>query len=318
MKSTNSVSQFSLFLIFVRRRENEVCQQKNSKKPKTIYLADLNVFSGIFITTKVEKLKAKAKEIRIELLKLIHKAKSGHPGGSLSATEIMVALFYHHMKYDAKKPDWPDRDRFILSKGHCTPVLYTVFADVGYFPKEELKTFRRLGRLTGHPNPKLPGVEIATGSLGQGLSAGHGMALAGKLDGKDYRVYVLLGDGELNEGSVWEAVMSAAQFKSDNLIAIVDNNRVAQDSITSKLKEVEPVDKKFEAFGWHAIRINGHDIPAIIDALEDAAEVKGKPTVIVADTIKGKGVSFMEGQNKWHGKAPNDEQLKQALEELNG
>jgi len=228
----------------------------------------------------------------------------------------MTALFYHHLKYNPKKPDWPDRDRFILSKGHCTPVLYTVFADVGYFPKSELKTFRRLGRLTGHPNPKLPGVEIATGSLGQGLSVGHGMALAGKLDGKDYHVYVLLGDGELNEGSVWEAVMSAAQYKSDNLIAIVDNNKVAQDNITADLKGVEPVDRKFEAFGWHVIRIDGHDIPAIIDALEEAVEVKDKPTVIVADTIKGKGVSFMEGMLKWHGKAPNDEQLAQAIEEI--
>ncbi len=266
--------------------------------------------------TRIDELKAKAKETRIELLKLIYKAGSGHPGGSLSATDIMVALFYHHVRYDAKKPDWPDRDRFILSKGHCTPLLYTVFADVGYFPKEELKTYRRLGRLTGHPNPKLPGVEIATGSLGQGLSAGHGMALAGKLDGKSYHVYVLLGDGELNEGSVWEAAMSAAQYKSDNLIAIVDNNKVAQDNLTANLKNIEPVDAKFEAFGWHAIRINGHDIPAIIDALEEAVEVKGKPVAIIADTIKGKGVSFMENQPKWHGKAPDAELLAKAIEEL--
>ena len=269
------------------------------------------------MTVKIDELKAKAKETRIELLKLIHQAGSGHPGGSLSAADILVALFYHHMKYDAKNPDWSERDRFILSKGHCTPVLYTVFADVGYFPKAELATYRKLGRLTGHPNPKLPGVEIATGSLGQGLSVGHGMALAGKLDGKDYHVYVLLGDGELNEGSVWEAVMSAAHFKSENLIAIVDNNKVAQDSVTADLKGVEPIGKKFEAFGWHVIRIDGHDIPTIIDALEEAVNTKGKPTVIVADTIKGKGVSFMENLPKWHGKAPNDEQLAQALEELN-
>ncbi len=268
------------------------------------------------MTTRIDELKAKAKETRIELLKLIYHAGSGHPGGSLSATDIMVALFYHHMKYDAKKPDWPDRDRFILSKGHCTPLLYTVLADVGYFPKEELATYRRLGRLTGHPNPKLPGVEIATGSLGQGLSVGHGMALAGKLDGKNYHVYVLMGDGELQEGSVWEAAMSAAHYKSENLIAIVDDNKVAQDNTTEALKNVEPVDAKFEAFGWHTIRIDGHDIPAIIDALEKAAEAKGKPVAIIADTVKGKGVSFMEGQPKWHGTAPDEQQLKQALKEL--
>ena len=222
------------------------------------------------------------------------------------------------MKYDAKKPDWPDRDRFILSKGHCTPLLYSLFADVGYFPKKELKTFRRLGRLTGHPNPKLPGVEIATGSLGQGLSVGHGMALAGKLDKKDYHVYVLLGDGELQEGSVWEAAMSVSHFKSDNLIAIVDNNKVAQDNLTADLKNIEPIDKKFESFGWKAVRIDGNDIPAIIDALVEASNTGGIPTVIVADTVKGKGVSFMENKKEWHGKAPNDKQLKQALEELNG
>lgn len=266
--------------------------------------------------SKIEELNNKAKQIRIDLLKLIHLAQSGHPGGSLSAADIMTALFYHHMKYDPQNPNWVDRDRFILSKGHCTPVLYTIFADVGYFPKSELATYRRQGRLTGHPNPKLPGVEIATGSLGQGLAVGHGMVLAGKLDSKNYHVYVILGDGELNEGSVWETVMSAAHYKSENLIAIVDNNKVAQDNITADMKGVEPIDKKFEAFGWNVIRIDGHDMASIVDALEAAVDNKGKPTVIVADTIKGKGVSFMEGQNKWHGKAPNDEQLQQALEEL--
>ena len=265
---------------------------------------------------RLEELRDKARQLRISSLMLANQAGSGHPGGSLSAADILAVLFYHQMRYDAKCPDWPDRDRFILSKGHCTPLLYSVFADVGYFPKEELATYRRLGRLTGHPNPKLPGVEIATGSLGQGLSVGHGMALAAKLDKKDYRVYVLLGDGELQEGSVWEAAMSAAHYRSDNLTAIVDNNRVAQDNMTAQLKGIEPVDKKFESFGWHAIRIDGHDIPSIIDAFEEAAETKGMPTVTVADTIKGKGVSFMENQPKWHGKAPNDEQLKQAVEEL--
>ncbi len=264
----------------------------------------------------VNKLRAKARQLRIDSIKLVYQAGSGHPGGSLSAADIIAALFYHEMKYDPKRPDWPDRDRFILSKGHCTPLLYSVFADVGYFPKEELLTYRRLGRLTGHPNPKLPGVEIATGSLGQGLSVGHGMALAGKLDKRDYYTYVLLGDGELNEGQVWEAAMSAAQYKSDHLIAIVDNNKVAQDNMTATMKNIEPVDKKFEAFGWQVYRINGHDINAIMDTLTAAKKTSGKPIVIVADTVKGKGVSFMENQPGWHGKSPNDEMFKKAIAEL--
>ena len=264
----------------------------------------------------VERLKEKAKELRIASLQLAHDAGSGHSGGSLSAADILTVLFYHQMNYNAKKTQWTDRDRFILSKGHCTPLLYSVLADVGYFPKPELKTYRKPGRLTGHPNPELPGVEIATGSLGQGLSVGHGMTLAGKLDRNAYHVYVVLGDGELNEGQVWEAAMSAAHFKSDKLIAIVDNNKVAQDNITEDMKGVEPVDKKFAAFGWHTIRVDGHSISALIDALEEAVKVKGKPIVIVADTIKGKGVSFMELKPGWHGKAPNDEQLQQAITEI--
>ncbi|MBI2549563.1 transketolase [Candidatus Woesearchaeota archaeon] len=264
----------------------------------------------------VAKLKTKAKMLRIASVKLVYQAGSGHPGGSLSAADIVAALFYHQMKYDAKNPDWPDRDRFILSKGHCTPLLYSVFADVGYFPKEELATYRRLGRLTGHPNPKLPGVEIATGSLGQGLSVGHGMALAGRLDKRDYYVYVLLGDGELNEGQVWEAAMSAAHYKSDHLIAIVDNNKVAQDNMTAAMKNVEPVDKKFEAFGWQVYRIDGHDMAQIVDTLAAVRKVKGKPVVIVADTVKGKGVSYMEGKPDWHGKAPSEELYRKALDEL--
>ncbi len=264
----------------------------------------------------IAKLKERARQLRIESVKLVYHAGSGHPGGSLSAADVMAALFYHAMRYDPKRPDWPDRDRFILSKGHCTPLLYSVFADVGYFPKEELATYRKLGRLTGHPNPKLPGVEIATGSLGQGLSVGHGMTLAGRLDKKNYRVYVLLGDGELNEGQVWEAAMSAAQYKSDHLIAIVDNNKAAQDNLTANLKGIEPVDKKFEAFGWHAIRIDGHNMAAVIDALAAAKNVRGKPVVIVADTVKGKGVSFMENQFAWHGKAPSEEMFNKAIAEL--
>ncbi len=264
----------------------------------------------------VAMLKEKARQLRINSIKLVYQAGSGHPGGSLSAADILSVLFYHEMKYDPKRPDWPDRDRFILSKGHCTPLLYSVFADVGYFPKEELATYRRLGRLTGHPNPKLPGVEIATGSLGQGLSVGHGMVLAGRLDKKNYYVYVLLGDGELNEGQVWEAAMSAAHYKSDHLIAIVDNNRVAQDNMTASLKGIEPVDKKFEAFGWQVYRIDGHDIEKLIGTISAAKKTGGKPICIVADTIKGKGVSFMENQPGWHGKAPSEDQLKKAIAEL--
>ena len=242
-------------------------------------------------------------------------AGSGHPGGSLSAADVLTVLYYHRMKHDPSRPDWPDRDRFILSKGHCTPILYSILADKGYFPKEELKTYRKAGRLTGHPNPNLPGVEIATGSLGQGLSVGHGMALAGKLDKKNYQVYVMLGDGELHEGSVWEAAMSAAHYKSGNLTAIVDNNKVAQDGITADLKATEPIDKKFESMGWKAIRADGHDIPAIIDALEEA-DSDERPAAVIADTVKGKGVSFMENNPAYHGKAPDEEGFRKAMEEL--
>lgn len=265
---------------------------------------------------RLDELKEKAKQLRLDSLQLIMQAGSGHPGGSFSATEILTVLYYHHMKYDPKDPQKKDRDRFILSKGHCTPILYSVFADVGYFPKEELKTYRRLGRLTGHPNPKLPGVEIATGSLGQGLSVGHGMALAAKLDKLNYHVYVVLGDGELQEGSVWEAAMSAAHRKTNNLIAIVDNNKVAQDNVTADLKVVEPVDRKFDSMGWHVQRVDGHDIPALIDAFEAAVNETQKPSVIIADTIKGKGVSFMEGNPAFHGKAPTQEQYQKAVEEI--
>ncbi len=265
---------------------------------------------------RLDELREKAKQLRLDSLRLIMQAGSGHPGGSFSAAEIMTVLYYHHMKYDPKNPQKKDRDRFILSKGHCTPILYSVFADVGYFPKDELKTYRRLGRLTGHPNPKLPGVEIASGSLGQGLSVGHGMALAAKLDKLDYNVYVVLGDGELQEGSVWEAAMSAGHRKTNNLIAVVDNNRVAQDNITADLKVVEPIDRKFEDMGWHVQRVDGHDIPQLIDALEAAVNEVAMPSVIIADTIKGKGVSFMEGNPAFHGKAPSQEQYEKAVEEI--
>ncbi|MBN2454800.1 transketolase [Candidatus Woesearchaeota archaeon] len=263
------------------------------------------------------ELKEKGKEFRRTILKTIANAGSGHPGGSLSEIDILTVLYFRQMKYDAKRPDWPERDRFILSKGHGCPGLYVVLAEAGYFPKEELTKLRKIGSmLQGHPNNSTPGIEITTGSLGQGLSVANGIALAGRLDKKDYKVYLILGDGELQEGSVWEAAMTAGFKKLSNIIAIVDNNKLAQDNYVKDLKDIEPIDKKFEAFGWETQRINGHDYEEIIDALENAAKAKEKPQLIIADTVKGKGVSFMENQKGWHGKAPNAEQLKQALEEL--
>jgi transketolase len=264
-----------------------------------------------------KELAEKGKALRRVILQTIANAGSGHPGGSLSEIDILTVLYFRQMNYRAKEPKWPDRDRFILSKGHGCPGLYVVLAEAGYFGKDELLKLRKTGAmLQGHPNPSTPGIEIATGSLGQGLSVANGMALAGKLDKKNYKVYLIMGDGELQEGSVWEGAMTAGFRKLDNIIAIVDHNRLAQDNIIMDLKEVEPIDKKFEAFGWDTQRIDGHDYQQIIDALEKAAKATGKPQLIIAETVKGKGVSFMENQTKWHGKAPNAEQLAQALEEL--
>jgi len=266
---------------------------------------------------KIEELKGKAKTARIDILEMVGEAGSGHPGGSLSAIDILTVLFFHEMSYDPKNPEKPNRDRFLLSKGHASPALYSILAEVGFFPKEELKYFRKLGHLLqGHPSPEIPGVEIATGSLGQGFSAALGIALCGKLDNYDYRTYVLLGDGELHEGQVWETAMSAGVRKVDNLVAIIDYNGLAQDNTISDLKEIEPIDKKFEAFGWHTITIDGHDIEAILQVLEEAKKVKQKPVMIIAKTVKGKGVRFMENEIGWHGKAPNSEQLIQAIEEV--
>jgi transketolase len=264
-----------------------------------------------------EELAEKGKELRRVILKTIFNAGSGHPGGSLSEIDILTVLYFRQMKYRANEPKWPDRDRFILSKGHGCPGLYVVLAEAGYFSKDELLKLRKTGAmLQGHPNPSTPGIEIATGSLGQGLSVANGMALAGKLDKKNYKVYLIMGDGELQEGSVWEGAMTSGFRKLDNIIAIVDHNRLAQDNLIKDLKEVEPIDKKFEAFGWDTQRIDGHDYQQIIYALEKAAKATGKPQLIIAETVKGKGISFMENQTKWHGKAPNAEQLAQALEEL--
>lgn len=271
------------------------------------------------VSDDIATLEGEAKEVRRESLKLIHAAGSGHPGGSLSGADILTALYFGGiMKYDAKNPKDPTRDRFVLSKGHVTGLLYTVLARAGYFPKEDLSGYRKINserNLSGHPHPKTPGVEIATGSLGQGLSVAHGIALTAKLDGLDFKVYALLGDGELQEGQIWEAAMSAQKFKTNNLVAIVDFNKVAQDNITKDLKDLEPLEDKWASFGWDVIRIDGHNMSEVMDALSRPLD-ESRPRVIIADTIKGKGVSFMEGKTAWHGVAPGDEDLERALKEL--
>jgi transketolase len=270
------------------------------------------------VETQVSELRQIAKEIRRKSLEIIHRAGSGHPGGSLSAADIMTALYFGVMRYDPKNPKDPNRDRFVMSKGHATGVFYSVLSHAGYFADEELVSYRRIDsklNLSGHPHPKTPGVEIATGSLGQGLSVAHGIALGARLENSDYKVYVLMGDGELQEGQVWEAAMSASKFNTNNLIAVVDYNKVAQDSITKDLKDLEPLEDKWRAFGWDVHRIDGHDMDQVYKALTLPLDDK-KPRVIIADTIKGKGVSFMEGKTSWHGVAPSDEDYEKALKEL--
>jgi transketolase len=266
----------------------------------------------------VEDLEKMAKKIRRHIVTMIGHAGSGHPGGSLSAADIVTCLFFNVLRHNPADPDWPDRDRFILSKGHAAPVLYAALAQSGYFPVEMLMTLRKIGScLQGHCEfGTTPGVEITAGSLGQGLSFSIGIALAGRLDSKDYRVYTLLGDGELDEGQVWEAAMAAAHFKVDNLTAIVDNNGLQIDGWNRDVMNLDPLNDKWKAFGWNVIDIDGHDIPKILEALKEAGTVKGKPTVIIAHTVKGKGVSFMENNVDFHGKAPNAEQVEIALKEL--
>ncbi len=267
---------------------------------------------------KIARLEDKARQIRAHIIKMTAAAGSGHPGGSLSAADIVTALYFHLLRVDPQNPAWPDRDRFILSKGHAAPLLYAALAERGFFPVEELLTLRRLGsRLQGHPDMKsLPGVEVSTGSLGQGLSAGNGMALAAKLDGRDYRVFVLLGDGEIQEGMVWEAAMAAAHYRLDNVTAFLDHNGLQIDGPITEVMSPEPVADKWRAFGWDVQEIDGHDIGQIIKAVEAARQVKGKPQMIIAQTCKGKGVSFMENQVDWHGTAPKPEQAEKALAEL--
>lgn len=260
----------------------------------------------------------KAKEIRREIIKMLGEAKSGHPGGSLSAADIIAALYYKEMKNDPSRPDWEDRDRFILSKGHAAPVLYSALAIKGYFDIDILKTLRKTGSiLQGHPDMrKVPGVEMSTGSLGQGFSAAVGMALSFKLYNKSNRVYALLGDGECQEGIIWEAAMAAAHYDLDNLVAILDNNGLQIDGKCSEVMCLGSLANKWHAFGFHVISIDGHNIEEIVNALDEARTVKGRPTLILAKTIKGKGVSFMEDKAEWHGSAPNMEQVELALEEL--
>ena len=266
---------------------------------------------------KLELMKT-ANEIRKGIVTALHSAKAGHPGGSLSATEIFTYLYFEEMNVDPKDPKKADRDRFVLSKGHTAPGLYSTLAQKGFFPMEDLVTLRHTGSyLHGHPDMKhIPGVDMSSGSLGQGISAAVGMAIAGKLDNADYRVYTLLGDGEIQEGQVWEASMLAAHRKLDNLVVIVDNNNLQIDGAITEVNSPYPIDKKFEAFNFHVINIDGNDFDQIDAAFKEAKTVKGQPTAIIAKTVKGKGVSFMENQVGWHGKAPNDEEYKIAMEEL--
>lgn len=268
----------------------------------------------------IKSLEKTAAEIRCGIIKAIHNAGSGHPGGSLSAADIVTALYFDEMNVDPKNPKMKGRDKFILSKGHAGPVQYSALAVKGYYPMEDFMTLRKLGsKFQGHPDMhKVPGIEMSTGSLGQGISAAGGMALANKLDNDPGRIYVLLGDGEIQEGIVWEALMSAAHYKLDNMVAILDHNGLQIDGKNEDVMTVAPVAEKFQAFGWNVIQIDGHDFEQILDAFKQARACKGKPTMIVAETIKGKGVSFMENNAGWHGKAPDEEQTKQALAELGG
>lgn len=259
-----------------------------------------------------------ANTLRQDIISMLVTSKSGHPGGSLSAADILATLFFREMRVNPKDPRWGDRDRFILSKGHAAPVLYAALAEKGYFPKAELQGLRQTGRmLQGHPDmKKTPGVDMSTGSLGQGLSAANGMALAGKLDSKDYQVFVLLGDGEMAEGQVWEAAMASAHYKLDNVTAILDFNGLQIDGTTDSVMCSAPLTEKWRAFCWHVIEVDGHDVDAMIEAFAEAKRTKGKPSIIIAKTVKGKGVSFMENVAAWHGNAPSVEQGEQALKEL--
>lgn len=270
--------------------------------------------------TRVAELKKLCHTLRHELLDVLHDKQTGHPGGSLSCCEILATLYFHTMNIDSQNPDMKDRDRLILSKGHAAPMLYLCLAHKGFFPMEKMATLRQINcDLQGHPcSHKIPGVELSTGPLGLGLSAGNGMAEAAKVNGLDYNVYVILGDGEIQEGAIWEAAMTANKYKTNNLIAILDNNGVQLDGTNEEIMPVENPGSRFAAFGWHVINADGHDIVSIVDALEKAKVYKDGPVIIIAKTVKGKGISFMEGQNIWHGKPISDEEYRQAKEELGG
>ena len=270
------------------------------------------------IDQNLSTLKQKAKEVRKDDLTMIAKAGSGHPGGSLSLVEILTTLFYGGiLKHDPKNPEWDERDRLILSKGHGCPALYVFLAHRGYFPKELLWTLRKLGSpLQGHPHRGLAGIETSSGSLGQGLSIANGMALAARLDRESHHIYCIIGDGESEEGQIWEAAMTAGHYKLDNLCAIVDANGVHQNGPVATIKNLEPMAERWRSFGWHAIDIDVHRFAELFRSFEEVKKTKGKPTIVIARTVKGKGVSFMEGRSEWHGKAPNPEQLEQALKEI--
>jgi len=269
-------------------------------------------------TDSLQDIEAATRRIRRHIITMLAAAGSGHPGGSLSAVEILCALYLRILRHNAQDPAWPDRDRFILSKGHGVPALYAVLAECGYLPVEELATLRKVNtRLQGHPRAgSPPGVEMSAGSLGQGLSYSIGQALAARLDGRDYRVYCLLGDGELDEGQVWEAAMAAAHYSLDNLTAIVDRNRIQNDDFCENVMRTDPLPDKWQAFGWQVQEVDGHDLSQVIEALEKARDIRGRPSVVIAHTVKGKGVSFMENNPEWHGKAPTPEQAERALAEL--
>lgn len=264
-----------------------------------------------------KQLQAIACRVRMGVIEGTYHAKSGHPGGSLSISDTLTYLYFAKMHVDPKNPEMPDRDRFVLSKGHCAPALYATLAERGFFDKEELKSLRHIGAmLQGHPCIHIPGVDMSSGSLGQGISAACGMALAAKTDNAPYRVYTVLGDGEIEEGQVWEAAMFAAQYRLDSLVAIVDNNGLQIDGKLSDVCSPEPIPEKFEAFGWHVIRMDAHDFDSIEAAMQEAETIVGKPVAIIQKSVKGKGVSFMENQVGWHGKAPNDAEYVQAMAEL--
>ena len=266
----------------------------------------------------IDELKEIAKKIRLGIIDAVYYGKSGHPGGSLSVADIMTVLYFDEMNIDSEKPDWEERDRLVLSKGHCSPALYSALAYRGFFPIEDLKTFRNINSyLQGHPDRKhIPGVDMTTGSLGQGLSAANGIAIAGKMENKNYRVYCILGDGELEEGQIWEAAMSANKYKLDNLCVIIDNNNLQIDGTIDEVMSSKPIDEKFRSFGFEIINIDGHNLEEIKSAFEVARNIKNKPVCIIANTIKGKGVSYMENKPEWHGKAPNEEEYKKAVEDI--